>query len=354
MTVLRFDNVSHAFDGHKAVHDVSFSAEAGDLTCLLGPSGCGKTTLLRIIAGLERLQEGRVTLGDRVVADAATGIDLPAERRGVGMMFQDYALFPHLTIYENIVFGIPAGRGDRREWARKVLDQTGLAGLADSYPHMLSGGQQQRAALLRAMAPEPRILLLDEPFSGLDITLRVQVREEFLAFLKETGVTTVMVTHDPEEAMFMADHVLVMGEGRIFQAATPADAYFNPVNDYVAGLFGPINQVPGTVTAGAVETPIGRFEAANFPDGSPVQVLIRPEGISLTVAEEGASGSSAATVLSARLVGRSTFVRIGCRGGETTGGFELRARIPGVFLPELGSAVSVRVNPSQAFVFPLR
>lgn len=270
------------------------------------------------------------------------------------MMFQDYALFPHLTIYQNIVFGIPAGRSDRRSWVQKALDQTGLARLADSYPHMLSGGQQQRAALLRAMAPEPRILLLDEPFSGLDVTLRVQVREEFLAFLKQTGITTVMVTHDPEEAMFMSDHLLVMDTGRILQSATPADVYFKPANDYVAALFGPVNKICGTVTRGVVETPIGRFDASHLSEGSAGQVLIRPEGISLGLVEKGASDSAAVTVVSARLVGRSTFVRVRCQGGKARGGFELRVRIPGVFRPELGSAVSVGVNPSQAFVFPAR
>ena len=354
MTMLRLEDVSHGFHGVPVVWDVSFTARSAEVTCLLGPSGCGKTTLLRIAAGLERLQQGRVTLGDRVVADTGAGIDLPAEQRSVGMMFQDYALFPHLTLYENVVFGIPARRSDRREWARRALDQTGLAGLAQSYPHMLSGGQQQRAALLRAMAPEPRVLLLDEPFSGLDITLRLQVREEFLAFLKQTGVTTLLVTHDPEEGMFMSDHVLVMGGGRVLQAATPADVYFKPVNDYVAELFGPVNRIPGTVRAGAVETPIGCFNAAHLTEGTPAQVLIRPEGITLTLTHGDSTGENPVTVLSARLVGRSTFVRVGCRATGTNRGIDLRARMPGVFLPELGSAVLVDVNLSHAFVFPSR
>ncbi|MPZ78453.1 MAG: ATP-binding cassette domain-containing protein [Deltaproteobacteria bacterium] len=352
MTLLRLDHVFHAFDGHTVVRDVSLTAESGELTCLLGPSGCGKTTLLRITAGLERLQQGRVTLDDRVVADAGTSIDLPAEARGIGMMFQDYALFPHLTLYDNIVFGIPTRRGDRRKWVGQALDQTGLSSLANSYPHMLSGGQQQRAALLRALAPEPRVLLLDEPFSGLDITLRIQVREEILGFLKQTGVTTLMVTHDPEEAMFMADRVLVMDAGRILQAATPPEIYFNPVNGYVAELFGPINRIPATVVSGAVETPIGRFEAADLSDGTSAQVLIRPEGISLTVTEQDSHRSNTVTVLSARILGRSTSLRLRCRNGAND--IELHARIPGVFLPEAGSPVVVGVNPRQAFVFPSR
>lgn len=351
MSVLRLDNVSHSFDGHPVVHDVSLTAEGGQVTCLLGPSGCGKTTLLRIAAGLEPLQQGRVTLGERVVADAGAGIDLPSESRGIGMMFQDYALFPHLTLYENVVFGIPARRTDRRQWARRALDQMGLSTHANSYPHALSGGQQQRAALLRAMGPEPRVLLLDEPFSGLDVTLRVQVREETLGFLREAGATTLMVTHDPEEAMFMADSVLVMEKGRILQAASPRDTYFNPVNDYVAELFGPINRIPGTVGGGAVETPIGRFEAPGLADGAPVEVLIRPEGVALAALERDSACSNRATVLSARLLGHSTFLRLRCRANTPAGGIEIRARMPCVFMPPPGTTVLIQVNPAQVFVF---
>jgi iron(III) transport system ATP-binding protein len=351
MTVLRLENVSHAFAGQVVLHDVSLTAESGNLTCLLGPSGCGKTTLLRIAAGLEHLQQGRVTLGDRLLADVGAGIDVPPEERGIGMMFQDYALFPHLTIYENIAFGIPTRNTDRHEWVRRALEQTGLSSLAESYPHTLSGGQQQRAALLRALAPGPRVLLLDEPFSGLDVTLRVQVREEILGFLKHTSVTTVMVTHDPEEAMFMADRVLDMEQGRILQTATPPEIYFTPVNPYVASLFGPINRIPGTVTGDSVETHIGRFKAQGLADGTRVEVMIRPEGISLKTAEPACP--NAVSVLSARILGRSTFLRLHCPANRSHDSIELQARIPGVFLPEIGSKVLVQVNPTQAFVFPV-
>lgn len=352
MAVLTLDNITHAFGAHPVLHDVSFSTGAGDLTCLLGPSGCGKTTLLRVAAGLERLQAGKITLGDRIIGNARAGIDLPPEIRGIGMMFQDYALFPHLTLYQNVLFGVPAGRADRRDWARQALERTGLAALADSYPHMLSGGQQQRVALLRALAPEPRVLLLDEPFSGLDVTLRIRVREEILGFLKETGVTTVMVTHDPEEAMFMADRVLVMEEGRVLQSAAPSEIYFHPVNDYVAQLFGPINRFTATVAHGSVDTPAGSFPAPSLRDGVEALVLIRPEGVSLTEVSPGTMRGCAMTVVSARLLGGSTSVRLRRHVDCAHQPAEIQARVPGVFLLEPGTTVAVKINPAQVFVFP--
>ena len=354
MSVLQLEKSHHAYDTHEVVRNVSFAAEPGELTCLLGPSGCGKTTLLRIAAGLERLQRGRITLADQVIGDSTLGIDLPAEKRGIGMMFQDYALFPHLTLFQNITFGIPAQRKDRTDWASAALEQLGLAGMADKYPHTLSGGQQQRAALLRAIAPEPRVLLLDEPFSGLDITLRVQVREEFLGFLKDTGVTTVMVTHDPEEAMFMADRVMVMEHGKILQTAAPPEIYFRPVNEYVAGLFGPINRICGTVKNGAVDTLVGRFATDGIAEGTAVVVLIRTEAVSVTEAQHQPTDGNVLTVLSARILGRSTYLRLRCEQCDSKDAIELHARLRGVFAPAVGTAVEIGIDRSQTFIFPER
>ncbi|MCB2102435.1 MAG: ATP-binding cassette domain-containing protein, partial [Rhodobacterales bacterium] len=189
---LGFERVSHAFGPKVVVDDVTIDVPAGALTCLLGPSGCGKTTLLRLAAGLEPLRRGRILIGGAVVADGETRFSIPPERRNVGLMFQDYALFPHLTLRENVAFGL-AGRGDGRQaWVDGAITRIGLGGLAGKYPHTLSGGQQQRAALLRALAPQPGVLLLDEPFSGLDVTRRAQIREETLALLRDTGVATLM------------------------------------------------------------------------------------------------------------------------------------------------------------------
>ncbi len=360
MNALSLTGITHAYGGHAVVRDASLAAPAGKLTCLLGPSGCGKTTLLRLAAGLEIVQHGRVALGGRVLADGDGYHHVPPERRGIGLMFQDHALFPHLTVFENIAFGLSDPSSGRLQWMREALARMGMADFVDAYPHTLSGGQQQRVALLRALAPEPRVLLLDEPFSDLDVTLRLQVREETLDLLTETGVTTLMVTHNPEEAMFMADHMVVMNEGRIIQAGTPVEIYFRPADPFVAALFGQVNRFAGVVEGGRVQTPVGGVAAPGLADGQRAHILIRAEGLRLALA--GANGPSAddqapeknatpARVISAYLLGRSSHVHASAAGPD---GAEilLHAHVPGVFLPETGALVSVSVDERQAFVFP--
>jgi iron(III) transport system ATP-binding protein len=351
MTALRLTDVSHAFDGNPVVRRLSLVAESGALTCLLGPSGCGKTTVLRLAAGLEALQLGVITIGERIVADANDGRQVPPEQRGVGLMFQDYALFPHLTVIENITFGLTEKSPARLDWVRGALERMGIEDRADSYPHTLSGGEQQRVALLRALAPRPQVLLLDEPFSGLDVTLRAQVREQTLGLLQETGVTTLMVTHDPEEAMFMADRILVMRDGRIVQAGKPRETYFRPLDAFVAALFGPINRLNGVVQGGRVETPLGWFDAPDLADGTPAQILIRPEGLALSRVDADAPSANTMLVVSARLIGRSSHLRL-CRGAGTAENIHLHARVPGTFLPDSGTPVVVRVDHERAYVFP--
>ena len=351
MTGLRLDGVSHAYREHEVVRDVSFAVEPGELVCLLGPSGCGKTTLLRLAAGLEPAQRGRIVIEDQLVADAEAGLHVPPERRGVGLMFQDFALFPHLTILANITFGLPESAGKRRQWSRDVLEQMNLASLAETYPHTLSGGQLQRVALLRALAPEPRVLLLDEPFSDLDANSRTQVREETLSLLKESRVITLMVTHDPEEAMFMADRILVMRDGAIAQAGTPREIYFQPCNSFVAGLFGPANRLRGVIHRGHVETPLGEFDAPGLGEGCPARVLIRPEAVSLTQCEISDVAGIRGRITSARLLGRSSYLRVCCCDETTQEEIHLQARVPGVFLPENGTSVTVHIDEERIFVF---
>ncbi len=344
MTGLAYDAVSHAYDGPDVVREVSFAVLPGEVACLVGPSGCGKTTLLRLAAGLEVLQRGRIFVGGHLVADAASRRHTPPERRHAGLMFQDYALFPHLTVFDNVAFGI-RDRPDRcRQWVPRALARVGLADLAASYPHMLSGGEQQRCALLRALAPEPDVLLLDEPFSGLDVTRRAQVREETLSILREAGVATLIVTHDPEEAMFMADRLFVMSEGSIVQAGPPSELYLHPASAFVATLFGPVNRALATVRQGHVTTAIGTFCAPGLAEGSSAEVLVRPEGLRIG---EGANGVRASVVF-ARLLGRSSHLRLAVDGLEEP----LQALVPGVFLPVPGSPVQAHVDPAQVFVFP--
>ncbi len=359
MNGLRLTAITHAYGGPAVVHDASFDAPAGKLTSLLGPSGGGKTTLLRIAAGLEIVQHGRVAIGERVLADGNDHRHVPPEKRGIGLMFQDHALFPHLTVFENITFGLSDPSPGRLQWVRDALARVDMAGFADAYPHTLSGGEQQRVALLRALAPEPRVLLLDEPFSDLDLTLRLQVREETLGLLKETGVTTLMVTHNPEEAMFMADHIVVMNDGRIIQAGVPMEIYFQPVNAFVAALFGQVNRFAAVVEGGRVQTPVGRLVARGLSDGRQAHVLVRAEGLRLAVAgtNDPSAGAPApernatpARVISAHLLGRSSHIHLGAAGPD---GAEivLHAHVPGVFLPEIGAPVSVSVDERQVFVF---
>ena len=239
---LTYENVTHRYGDVVAVRDFSLDIGPGEIVCLLGRSGCGKTTLLRLAAGVEEPASGRILINDREVS----GDDryLPPERRGVGLMFQDFALFPHLTNLANVMFGLKAmPKADAEREARFALARVGLTHLADVYPHMLSGGEQQRVALARAVAPRPSVLLMDEPFSGLDRRLRDEVRDDTLNVLRESRVTCVIVTHDPEEALRMADRVALMREGRLVQVDTPEGIYLRPANLFVGRFFCELNEV---------------------------------------------------------------------------------------------------------------
>ena len=350
MKGLHVHGVSHAFDGHPVLDNASLPIPAGELVCLLGPSGSGKSTLLRIAAGLERLQRGRITIDEQVVAEPGTHV--PPEDRGIGLMFQDYALFPHLTIVDNVTFGLsrqPRHRARKR--AMEMLEQVGMEGHAGKHPHMLSGGQQQRVALARALAPEPRLVLLDEPFSGLDTSMRAKIREDTLSVLKQSGIATLMVTHDPEEAMFMADRIKVLShDGRILQAGRPADIYYQPVDEYVAMLFGHMNLIHGVVSEGAVDSPMGRIAVDGIDEGRAVKVLIRPEGFVLTNGVDGGVGTPV-EVISTHLLGHSSIVRLRVREGKNMGA-EFQVRVPGSFDAAEKGRLSARIDAHHAFVYP--
>lgn len=354
MTALRLTGIRHQYDSTIAVDGVDLAVAAGELLSLVGPSGCGKSTLLRLIAGLEPLQAGEISIGEQVV-ERAGGASVPPEARGVGMVFQDYALFPHLTVIQNVAFGLdrlPADR--RRETALKALARVGLASMAEANPSLMSGGQQQRVALARALAPNPRVMLLDEPFSGLDTRLRRQVRDETLHLLKDSGVTTLLVTHDPDEALFMADRVALMRDGRLVQTGTPAELYYRPNGPFAAEFFGEVNRIEGRAAGGRVATALGEVAAESWADGSEVEVLIRPEAITLhRHVEDDAAPALSGNVLAARLLGRSSLVHF--EVAEAGGGaLHLHARMPGRFLPRAGERVAVRLDSTQAFVFARR
>ena len=277
MTGISVRDLRVSFDGTEVLHGVDIDVEAGSVTALLGPSGCGKTTLLRTIAGLELPDVGEVAIGGRTVTGGG-GAPVPPERRSIGMVFQDWALFPHLTVGGNVAFGLPRGerKGGRVDAA---LEMVGLGGFADRSPGTLSGGQQQRVALARALAPQPSALLLDEPFSNLDTTLRAKVRTEVHELLHRVGITTVFVTHDQDEAFVLGDDVAVMSDGVIVQQAPPHRIYADPADPWVAQFVGDANLVRGSVDDGHADTPVGRvpLRATERPLAGDVDVLLRPE-----------------------------------------------------------------------------
>jgi iron(III) transport system ATP-binding protein len=235
--------------------------------CLLGPSGCGKSTLLRIAAGVERPSSGRILLDEQEVA--GPNRFMPPEKRGVGLMFQDFALFPHLSILDNVAFGLKSlTRSEAKAEAHAALERVGLGHYAGEYPHILSGGEQQRVALARAIAPRPSVLLMDEPFSGLDPRLREKMREETLAILHETHATCIVVTHDAEEAMRMGDRVVLMRKGSVAQIGKALDLYRAPKDILAARTFSDLNELPARVEQGSAVTPLGRFSVGALPDGT--------------------------------------------------------------------------------------
>jgi iron(III) transport system ATP-binding protein len=259
-----------------ALDGVSLEVASGEIVSLLGPSGSGKSTLLRLVAGVDAPTSGRISIDGAEVAGPTAFIE--PERRRVGMVFQDFALFPHLTVADNIAFGLHGRqRADARPLVDAMLDRLGLRRFASSYPHTLSGGERQRVALARALAPGPRVLLMDEPFSSLDARLRDDVRRFTLDVLRESATTTVIVTHDPEEAMAAGDRMALLSAGRLVQYGTPSDVYSNPVSLSAARVLGHVNVIPGVCARGRIETPLGSFPASHIPEGSSACVCIRPE-----------------------------------------------------------------------------
>lgn len=265
---------------HAALADASLDLKAGEITALLGASGSGKSTLLRTVAGLERLDAGEIEADGSVWTGGRTF--LPPEQRRVGLVFQDYALFPHMTALENVAFGLTGA--DRKSIALAQLSAVELDSKAGQYPHELSGGEQQRVALARALAPNPGVVLLDEPFSGLDRRLRGDVRRRTVEVLRASGAAVLLVTHDAEEALETADQLALMNAGKIIQTGAPQDVWFNPVNETAARLLGDVLTAEAVVQNGQVNLPVGNI-ATEIENGQQVTALIRPQGVSLVAGD---------------------------------------------------------------------
>lgn len=348
--ILSISHVHHAFGSHNVLQDVSFTVAAGEVICLLGPSGCGKTTLLRLIAGLEILQNGEIAIGGNIVA--STGKSTPPEQRHTGVVFQDFALFPHLNVRQNVAFGLRSlPKESVRAKTLAALRLVGMEKFIDHFPHQLSGGQQQRVALARALAPEPKILLLDEPFSSLDTRLRSHIRDETLHILKKTGIAAVMVTHDPEEAMFMGDRIALMSQGVIVQIDNPQQLYYHPINAFVASFFSDVNRIEGFVEAGVVATPFGQLDAAHIPDMTPVEIFFRPESLQVSFAEDAPHGVAAEVSATRMLVG-STLIHMRLEFCGPQCPTHIHAKIAGRIPLRDGARVMVTLDPSQVFIFP--
>jgi iron(III) transport system ATP-binding protein len=333
---------------------VGLSVPAGQVTCLLGQSGCGKSTTLRLIAGVDRPDAGEIRIDGEVVS--GPGRQVPPERRSVGLMFQDFALFPHLTVAGNVGFGLPRGMPGRAERIAALLERVSLTGFGEKYPHELSGGEQQRVALVRALAPSPRIMLMDEPFSGLDERLRDGIRDDTLALLKEEGTAVLLVTHEPHEAMRMADEILLMRAGRIVQRGAPYNLYNAPVDRASAAFFSDINILEGEVHGSLTDTPFGVFLAPGFPDGARVEIVIRPQHVKIDFDRAGKGpnptvedGTAArGTVVRSRYLGRESLVEFRLDGT----GQVLRTSVPAVFLPKPGTVMWLMIRRDRCFVFP--
>ena len=351
---LEIRNHTRSFNGKRVVDDVSLTVMPGQVTCLLGPSGCGKSTTLRMIAGVEAQDAGSIHVDGVAVCDGATR--LPPEARGIGLMFQDFALFPHLTVGANVAFGLTSPKEARQVEVAALLGKVGMERFVDAYPHQLSGGEQQRVALARALAPRPRIMLMDEPFSGLDDRLRDDIRDETLDVLKAEGTAVLLVTHEPTEAMRMADEIALMRAGRIVQDGAPYNIYNAPVDREAAAFFSDINVIEGEVHGALTETPFGQFLAPGVPDGTRVDIVFRPQHVKI---DFDRSGRGPHPTPEAGVPARGVVERARFMGVESLVEFRMefdgsivKARVPSVFLPERGRPLWLMVRRDRCFVFP--
>ncbi|WP_422001295.1 ABC transporter ATP-binding protein [Roseovarius mucosus] len=353
---LEIKNLMRRYDGRHVVNNVSLRVMPGHVTCLLGPSGCGKSTTLRMIAGVEMQDSGEIWVDGSLVCD--TVYRVPPERRHIGLMFQDFALFPHLSVARNVGFGLSGDKSAKQRRIEELLDRVGLSRYLNAYPHELSGGEQQRVALARALAPRPGIMLMDEPFSGLDNRLRDGIRDETLEILREQDTAVLLVTHEPEEAMRMADEIALMRDGRIVQQGAPYNVYNAPVDRSAMAFFSEVNVIRGRVRGSLVDTPFGQFLSPGAYEGSEVEIVIRPQHIKIDFDRHGRGpnptpqdGTPARGVVErARFMGSESLVEF----RMDHDGSLLKATVPNVFLPRPGKALWLMIRRDRCFLFPVK
>ena len=352
---LEIRNLTRSFDGRTVVDDVSLSVMPGQVTCLLGPSGCGKSTTLRMIAGVEMQDSGEIYVDGTLICD--TVFRVPPERRNIGLMFQDFALFPHLSVAENVAFGLKGPKDQQRARVAELLERVDLLRYIDSYPYELSGGEQQRVALARALAPRPPIMLMDEPFSGLDNRLRDGIRDDTLEILKEQDTAVLLVTHEPEEAMRMADEIALMRGGQIVQQGAPYNIYRAPVDKAAVAFFSDINVIRAKVQGALAQTPFGQFLAPGVPDGQEVEIVIRPHHMKVDF-DRGGKGPN--PTIQDGVAARGVVQRARFMGSESLVEFRMdfdgtvfKVTVPNVFLPKEGQPLWLTIRRDRCFVFPV-
>ena len=348
MSLLETKNISYKIGKKDILKNINLECEEGGITCVLGPSGCGKTTLLKLISGLENIKEGEILLNNKIIS--SKDIHKKTEKRNIGFLFQEYALFPHLNVQENLMFALNNKNKDQKI-IHDILKIVKLTNSIHKYPHELSGGEQQRTALARSIIAQPDLLLLDEPFSSLDLNLREEIRDDTLHLLQRFNISAIVVTHDPFEAMFMSNKIYIMDKtGSIVQSGTPTELYNKPVNSYVAEFFGETNRFSGIVKNSTVITPIGNVPVSNMKESDEVNVYIRPQAIELTEEKTPVNGIKG-TVMTSKLIGSFSLVHLSVLG-DNNEIIHVHSQMPSNFLPKQSTAVGIKINNNQIFIFP--
>ena len=347
MLAVRINNLSYSMNEKKILNNINLQLEKEKIACILGPSGCGKTTLLKLIAGLSKVQEGEIFLNENLVS--SSNIHLKTEKRKIGFLFQDYALFPHQTVKQNLQFAIKDKSTSHR--VEEIMEVIKLSDSLEKYPHELSGGEQQRVALARSIIAKPDLLLLDEPFSSLDLNLKEEVRDDTLHLLQKSNISVLLVTHDPFEAMFISNQINIMNKnGEIVQSGSPTDLYNLPNSSYVANFFGETNKFQGVVKDTIVETPVGEFKVENSLESKNVDIFIRPEAVKLSKEQTPVNGIKG-TVMASKLMGTYSFIHLSVlsKNNEVV---HVHSHMPPNFLPNQSSAVGIEIDKEQTFIFP--
>ena len=346
--ILDVKQLSHFFGEKEALTNLNFSIDHNSIVSVLGPSGCGKTTLIRLIAGLEQIQNGEIFLEKSLVANK--NLNVPPEKRSISYVFQDFALFPHMTVLENISFAA-GSKSNKKQLIDQVINLSKVENFLDKYPHSLSGGEQQRVALARSIAVQPKLLLLDEPFSDLDINLKREIIDDTLHLINSLESSAIVVTHNAEEAMFLSDTILVMEKGKLLQIGTPHEIYFKPSNLYVASLFGETNIFQSKVIDNTCLTPLGRIKVSNLPNNHDVDVVIRPEAIKLNLEKSPLLNPNSGVVVDSKFLGNSAIIHMTVND-ERNNKHHIHSKVMGNFLPPPASSVSVTLDEDHVFIFP--